>query len=63
MLIVHFDVRNPQAPKKRSNTIILVKNLPAETKPNEIGEMFSKHGELGRVVMPPAGITGITRLN
>lgn len=48
-----------QAPKKRSNTIILVKNLPAETKPNEIGEMFSKHGELGRVVMPPAGITAL----
>ncbi|EZA55442.1 hypothetical protein DMN91_001735 [Ooceraea biroi] len=48
-----------QAPKKRSNTIILMKNLPAEAQPNEIREMFVKHGELARVVMPPAGITAL----
>lgn len=47
------------APKKRSNTIILVKNLPAETKPNELQERFAKHGELARIVMPPAGITAL----
>lgn len=45
--------------KKRSTTIILVKNLPAETKPNELQEMFVKHGELARIVMPPAGITAL----
>lgn len=48
-----------QAPKKRSTTVILVKNLPAQTKSNEIREMFAKHGELARIVMPPAGITAL----
>ncbi|XP_072744526.1 probable RNA-binding protein 19 [Anoplolepis gracilipes] len=48
-----------QAPKKRSTTIILIKNLPAQTKSNEIREMFAKHGELARIVMPPAGITAL----
>lgn len=48
-----------QPPKKRSKTVILVKNLPAQTQQNEILEMFSKHGEVGRVILPPAGITAI----
>ncbi|XP_029171774.1 probable RNA-binding protein 19 [Nylanderia fulva] len=48
-----------QAPKKRSTTVILVKNLPTETKLNEIREMFAKHGVLARIVMPPAGITAL----
>lgn len=47
-----------QAPNKRSKTIILVKNLPAGTKVEEINELFAKHGELGRVILPPSGITG-----
>lgn len=48
-----------EAPKKRSTTVILVKNLPAQAKPNELREMFAKHGELARIVMPPAGITAL----
>lgn len=48
-----------QAPQQRSRTIILVKNLPAQTKSDDIREMFAKHGELGRIVLPPSGITGI----
>ncbi|XP_020299872.1 probable RNA-binding protein 19 [Pseudomyrmex gracilis] len=48
-----------QAPKKRSTTIILVKNLPSETKPREIREMFAKYGDLARIVIPPAGITAL----
>ncbi|XP_011054786.1 PREDICTED: probable RNA-binding protein 19 [Acromyrmex echinatior] len=48
-----------ETPKKRSSTIILVKNLPAETKPNELQEMFAKHGELARIILPPAGITAL----
>lgn len=48
-----------QAPKKRSTTVILIKNLPAQTKLNEIREMFAKHGVLARIVMPPAGITAL----
>ncbi|KAF2897811.1 hypothetical protein ILUMI_08367 [Ignelater luminosus] len=42
---------------KRSKTIILVKNLPAETEPREIRELFEKHGVLNRVIFPPSGIT------
>ncbi|XP_043461012.1 probable RNA-binding protein 19 [Leptopilina heterotoma] len=48
-----------QPPTKRSKTVILVKNLPGKTSQNEILEMFSKHGEVGRVILPPAGITAI----
>lgn len=55
---VHLDAFN-QAPKQRSKTIILAKNLPAKTSAAEIQKIFAKYGELGRVVMPPAGITGI----
>jgi multiple RNA-binding domain-containing protein 1 len=35
-----------------------VKNLPAGTHIKEIRELFSVHGELGRLVLPPSGITG-----
>lgn len=48
-----------EAPKKRSSTIILVKNLPAQTKPSKLRERFAKYGELARIVMPPAGITAL----
>lgn len=44
---------------KRSKTVILVKNLPNETKVEEIRDLFAKFGVLARVVMPPSGITGI----
>ena len=39
--------------------MILVKNLPAETKPDEIRELFAKFGELGRIILPQSGVTGI----
>lgn len=39
--------------------MILVKNLPASTKPSEICNVFSTYGTLGRVVLPPSGITAI----
>lgn len=48
-----------QVPKKRSTTVILVKNLPIERKISEIEEMFARYGDLARVVMPPAGITAL----
>jgi multiple RNA-binding domain-containing protein 1 len=38
----------------------LVKNLPAQTPVEEIRDLFAKHGDLGRVVLPPAG--GITAI-
>lgn len=48
-----------QAPKKRSKTVILVKNLPAETQISDIQPVFSKFGLLGRIVLPPSGVTAI----
>ncbi|XP_015516900.2 probable RNA-binding protein 19 [Neodiprion lecontei] len=55
---VHVDAFN-QPPEKRSKTVILVKNLPAQTDVREIREMFVRHGELGRVIMPPSGVTAL----
>ncbi len=48
-----------QAPKKRSKTVILVKNLEAKTDVSELRELFSVHGEVGRVLLPPHGVTAI----
>lgn len=42
---------------QRSDTILLVKHLPVGTKATDIAELCSKYGELGRVVMPPSGVT------
>lgn len=55
---VVLDVFN-QAPKKRSKTVILVKNLPADTQVSDIQPLFAKFGLLGRIVLPPSGITAI----
>lgn len=48
-----------QAPKKRSKTVILVKNLPADTQIGDLQPIFAKFGLLGRIVLPPSGITAI----
>ncbi|CAD1479371.1 unnamed protein product, partial [Heterotrigona itama] len=48
-----------QPSNKRSKTVILVKNLPAATPAQEIRQLFARHGELGRLVMPPSGITAL----
>ncbi|KAL3679101.1 hypothetical protein R1sor_022057 [Riccia sorocarpa] len=38
---------------KRSNQVILVKNLPFTTTEDDILRMFSAHGSIGRVILPP----------
>jgi multiple RNA-binding domain-containing protein 1 len=40
--------------KKRSNNIILVKNIPSSTQESDLTDMFSKFGTLGRILLPPA---------
>ena len=45
--------------EKRSKTVILAKNLPAKTSRKEIVDMFVKFGLLGRVVLPPSGVTAV----
>lgn len=38
---------------KRSRHVILVKNIPYETSEDELHDLFSKFGSLGRVLIPP----------
>jgi multiple RNA-binding domain-containing protein 1 len=49
----------PPPPQKRSQTTILVKNIPYGTTLATLEEMFGAHGELARVLMPPAGTLAI----
>ena len=46
-------------PEKRSKNIIIAKNLPANTPASEMKDLFIKFGVLGRVLLPPGGITAI----
>ncbi|KAM4616129.1 putative RNA-binding protein 19 [Polymixia lowei] len=48
-----------QAAAARSTTVILVKNLPAGVPVSELEALFSPHGSLGRVLLPPSGLTAI----
>ncbi|KAM9858988.1 putative RNA-binding protein 19 isoform 2-T2 [Aulostomus maculatus] len=48
-----------QAAAGRSTSVILVKNLPAGVEVSELEEIFSLHGSLGRVLLPPSGLTAI----
>jgi len=41
--------------RARSDTTILVKNIPYGTTADQIREMFEPHGKLARVLVPPAG--------
>jgi multiple RNA-binding domain-containing protein 1 len=43
----------------RSETIILVKNIPYGTTAEQLHEMFAAHGELQRVLVPPAGTLAV----
>jgi multiple RNA-binding domain-containing protein 1 len=44
---------------RRSDTTILVKNIPYGTSVETIREMFEVHGELSRVLVPPAGTIAV----
>ena len=46
---------------KRSNEVILVKNLPHGTKDVELRNLFGKFGDLDKVLLPPSGITAIVQ--
>ncbi|CAL8347969.1 unnamed protein product [Lota lota] len=48
-----------QAAAARSNTVVLVKNLPAGVTLAELQDLFAPHGSLGRVLLPPSGLTAI----
>jgi multiple RNA-binding domain-containing protein 1 len=44
---------------RRSDTVILVKNIPYGTTAQQIRELFESHGELSRVLVPPAGTIAV----
>lgn len=44
---------------RRSPTSILVKNIPYGTTEDQIRELFEPHGELNRVLVPPAGTIAV----
>lgn len=48
-----------QITKKRSSTVIIAKNLPANTTVEEIQPLFNKFGLIGRIVLPPSGVTAL----
>ncbi|XP_055743102.1 probable RNA-binding protein 19 [Salvelinus fontinalis] len=48
-----------QAAGPRSMSVFLVKNLPAGVTVENLEELFSPHGTLGRVLLPPAGLTAV----
>ncbi|KAF8870174.1 hypothetical protein BD779DRAFT_1581736 [Infundibulicybe gibba] len=45
--------------RQRSDTTILVKNIPYGTTAEQIREMFDTHGALNRVLVPPAGTMAV----
>ncbi|XP_014367177.2 probable RNA-binding protein 19 [Papilio machaon] len=55
---VYLDAFNKPA-QKRSKTCILVKNLPSDTNKVEVKELFEKHGQIARFLMPNHGITAL----
>ncbi|KAH7925005.1 RNA-binding domain-containing protein [Leucogyrophana mollusca] len=45
--------------RARSDTTILVKNIPYGTTAEQIRELFETHGQLSRVIVPPAGTMAV----
>lgn len=48
-----------QAAAERSKTVIVVKHLPAKASVEELNEIFSKHGTIQRIVLPPSGMVAL----
>ncbi|KAJ1910831.1 Multiple RNA-binding domain-containing protein 1 [Tieghemiomyces parasiticus] len=55
----HGLVLDSFAKRDRSETVLLVKNIPYNTTDVELRELFGKHGDLGRVLIPPAGTIAV----
>lgn len=50
-------------PKKRSKTIILVKNIPSGTLVEELQSKFAAFGLLEKIVLPPSGVTCLVKFS
>ena len=55
----HGVVLSSFSTKARSDTVLLVKNIPYGTTEAQIREMFEPHGELAKVLVPPAGTIAV----
>lgn len=53
--VIDFDAldRNPRGSCTRSDTVILVKNIPATAKEGELKELFERYGSLKRFLVSP----------
>lgn len=58
-LEAHGVVLSSFSNKVRSDTIILVKNIPYGTTEDQIREVFEPHGDLAKVLVPPAGTIAV----
>ena len=58
---VKLDLFKKETP--RSDKIILVKNLPSGALPSELRAKFERYGALGRVVMPPSGVSALVEFS
>ncbi|KAI1812110.1 MRD1-like protein [Poronia punctata] len=47
--------------KPRCDDVILVKNLEANTKPEDIRALFEEHGRVLRVLVPPTGVIAVVQ--
>lgn len=56
---VVLDAFDSMIGKKRSTTVILAKNLPANTVVRDIQPLFAKFGLIGRIVLPLSGVTAL----
>jgi len=45
--------------KARSKTVILVKNIPSTATEDELRSLFTRHGSVARVVMPPSKVMAL----
>lgn len=45
--------------RARSKNIILVKNLPSTTSTDELGALFSKYGQIGRIILTPSKLIAL----
>ena len=45
--------------KERSETTMLVKNIPYGTTVDEVQQLFAQHGQVGRVLIPPTGTIAV----
>lgn len=59
VLLDSFSTLTGSGRVRRSDTVILVKNIPYGTSADTIHEIFEVHGELSRVLVPPAGTIAV----